>query len=279
MTRVLSGSVVAKEIRAEVTSAAERLTAERRTPHLAVVLATDDESTAAYVRSISAAARKCGIACNVVDLGPNATSIRIRSELEALSSDPMVHGIILQTPLPPNTDFDTLASAIDPAKDVDGANPLSLGLLAARLPAFAPATAEAVMVLLDHYEIPLSGANAVVVGRSTVVGKPAALLLVNRDATVTICHRRTADLAAHTQGADVIVVAAGQPGLLTGKHVGSQAVVIDVGTNVDDDGNLIGDVDFASVDGVAAALTPVPGGVGPVTTALLLQHTITSALR
>lgn len=156
-----------------------------------------------------------------------------------------------------------LASAIDPAKDVDGANPLSLGLLAARLPAFAPATAEAVMVLLDHYEVPLSGSNAVVVGRSTVVGKPAALLLVNRDATVTICRRRTADLAAHTLGTDVIVVAAGQLGLLTGKHVGPQAVVIDVGTNVDDDGNLTGDVNFASVDGIEAALTPVGGGVGP----------------
>ena len=278
-TRVLSGSVVAKEIRADVTDAAARLEAVGRSPHLAVVVATDDESTAAYVRSISGAARKCGIRCSVVDLGPKATSIRIRSELEALSSDPTVHGIILQTPLPATADFDTLASALDPEKDVDGANPLSLGLLAARLPAFAPATAEAVMVLLDHYEVPLSGANAVVVGRSTVVGKPAALLLLNRDATVTVCHRRTADLAAHTQGADVIVVAAGQPGLLTGKHVGSRAVVIDVGTNVDDNGNLIGDVDAASVDGKAAALTPVPGGVGPVTTALLLQHTITSALR
>ncbi|TKV56868.1 bifunctional 5,10-methylenetetrahydrofolate dehydrogenase/5,10-methenyltetrahydrofolate cyclohydrolase [Nakamurella flava] len=279
MTRVLSGSAVAKEIRAGVTAAAERLSAEGREPHLAVVVATADESTAAYVRSIGGAARKCGIRCSVVDLGPDATSIRIRSELEALSADPAVHGIILQTPLPPSADFDTLASAIDPAKDVDGANPLSLGLLAARLPAFAPATAEAVMVLLDHYEVPLSGANAVVVGRSTVVGKPAALLLLNRDATVSVCHRRTTDLAAHTLNADVVVVAAGQPGLLTGKHVGANTVVVDVGTNVEADGSLIGDVDFASVDGVAAALTPVPGGVGPVTTALLLQHTITSASR
>jgi methylenetetrahydrofolate dehydrogenase (NADP+)/methenyltetrahydrofolate cyclohydrolase len=278
-TKVLSGSAVAKEIRAEVTAAAAHLSAEGRTPHLAVVLATADESTAAYVRSIGSSAQRCGIRCSVVDLGPKATSVRIRSELEALSSDQAVHGIILQTPLPPGTDFDTLASAIDPDKDVDGANPLSLGRLAARLPAFAPATAEAVMVLLDHYTVPLSGADAVVVGRSTVVGKPVALLLTHRDATVTVCHRHTKDLAVHTRRADVLVVAAGQAGLITAEHVAPQTLVIDVGTNVVSDGSLVGDVDAGSVRGRAAGLTPVPGGVGPVTTALLLQHTITSARR
>ena len=206
-------------------------------------------------------------------------SVRIRAELEALSTDPAVHGIILQTPLPPNADFDSLASAIDPAKDIDGANPQSLGLLAARLPAFAPATAEAVMVLLDHYAVPLSGAEAVVIGRSTVVGKPAALLLIHRDATVTVCHRHTKNLAEHTRRADVLVVAAGQPGLITADHVAPHTIVIDVGTNATADGGLVGDVDADSVSGRVAGLTPVPGGVGPVTTALLLQHTITSANR
>jgi methylenetetrahydrofolate dehydrogenase (NADP+)/methenyltetrahydrofolate cyclohydrolase len=181
--------------------------------------------------------------------------------------------------LPPNADFDSLASAIDPAKDIDGANPQSLGLLAARLPAFAPATAEAVMVLLDHYTVPLSGADAVVIGRSTVVGKPAALLLIHRDATVTVCHRHTKNLAEHSRRADVLVVAAGQPGLITAEHVGPHAIVIDVGTNATADGGLVGDVDAASVSGRVAGLTPVPGGVGLVTTALLLQHTITSANR
>jgi len=279
MTTNLTGSEVAGRIRADVTAAAAQLTAAGTTPHLAVVLATADESTAWYVRSIARAAERCGVRCTVVDLGPDATPVGIRAELDALSTDPAVHGIILQTPLPPNADFDSLASAIDPAKDIDGANPQSLGLLAARLPAFAPATAEAVMVLLDHYAVPLSGADAVVIGRSTVVGKPAALLLIHRDATVTVCHRHTKNLTEHSRRADVLVVAAGQPGLITAEHVGPDAIVIDVGTNATADGGLVGDVDPASVSGRVAGLTPVPGGVGPVTTALLLQHTVTSASR
>jgi methylenetetrahydrofolate dehydrogenase (NADP+)/methenyltetrahydrofolate cyclohydrolase len=279
MTITLTGSEVAQRIRTEVIAAAAQLTAAGTTPHLAVVLATADESTAWYVRSIARAAERCGVRSSIVDLGPDATSVRIRAELEALSTDPSVHGIILQTPLPPTTDFESLAAAIDPAKDIDGANPQSLGLLAARLPSFAPATAEAVMVLLDHYAVPLSGANAVVIGRSTVVGKPAALLLIHRDATVTVCHRHTKDLAEQSRRADVLVVAAGQPGLITADHVAPHTIVIDVGTNATADGALIGDVDAESVAGRVAGLTPVPGGVGPVTTALLLQHTITSANR
>lgn len=279
MTRTLTGSDLAAQIRADVSATAAALEASGVTPHLAVVLATADEATAAYVRSIARAAQRCGLRCSVVDLGPQATPVRIRAELDALSTDPAVHGIILQTPLPPTADFDTLASAIEPGKDIDGANPLSLGRLAARLPAFAPATAEAVMVLLDHYAVPLSGADAVVVGRSTVVGKPVALLLTNRDATVTVCHRHTKDLAAHTRPADVLVVAAGQAGLITAEHIGAETVVIDVGTNVGADGGLVGDVDASAVVGRAAGLSPVPGGVGPVTTALLLQHTVASARR
>jgi methylenetetrahydrofolate dehydrogenase (NADP+)/methenyltetrahydrofolate cyclohydrolase len=275
----MTGSEVAQKIRAEVIAAAAQLTAAGNPPHLAVVLATDDESTAWYVRSIARAAERCGVRCSIVDLGPDATSVRIRAELAALSTDPSVHGIILQTPLPSGTDFESLASAIDPAKDIDGANPQSLGLLAARLPSFAPATAEAVMVLLDHYAVPLSGADAVVIGRSTVVGKPAALLLIHRDATVTVCHRHTKDLAEHSRRADVLVVAVGQPGLITADHVAPHTIVIDVGTNATSDGALVGDVDAESVAGRVAGLTPVPGGVGPVTTALLLQHTITSANR
>ncbi len=279
MTTTLTGSDVAMRIRAEVTAAAAQLTAAGTIPHLAVVLATADESTAWYVRSIARAAERCGVRCSIVDLGPDATPVGIRAELDALSTDPAVHGIILQTPLPPTADFDSLASAIDPAKDIDGANPQSLGLLAAQLPAFAPATAEAVMVLLDHYSVPLSGANAVVIGRSTVVGKPVALLLIHRDATITVCHRHTKNLAEHTRRADVLVVAAGQPGLITGDHVAPHTIVIDVGTNATLDGELVGDVDAESVTGHVAGLTPVPGGVGPVTTALLLQHTLTSATR
>jgi methylenetetrahydrofolate dehydrogenase (NADP+)/methenyltetrahydrofolate cyclohydrolase len=277
MTQDLSGKELAAGMRAEVAAAAAELAAAGTPPRLAVVVATADESSAWYVRSIARAAEKTGIACSVVDLGETATTDRIRAELAALSGDPAVHGIVLQTPLPADAVFEDLAASIDPAKDVDGANPLSLGRLAAGLPAFAPATAAAVLALLDHHGIPLSGAHAVVVGRSTVVGKPAALLLLQRDATVTVCHSRTKDLAAVSRSADVLVAAVGRSELITAEHVGQDAVVIDVGTNPTPDGGLVGDVDAGSVTGRAAGLSPVPGGVGPVTTALLLRHTVASA--
>ena len=278
MTQDLSGKELAAGIRAEVAAAAADLTAAGTPPRLAVVVATADESSAWYVRSIARAAEKTGIACSVVDLGETATPDRIRAELAALSGDPEVHGIILQTPLPAEAVFEDLAASIDPAKDVDGANPLTLGRLAAGLPAFAPATAEAVLALLDHHGIPLAGAHAVVVGRSNVVGKPAALLLLQRDATVTVCHRHTKELAEVASSADVLVAAVGRPNLITAEFVAEDAVVIDVGTNATPDGRLVGDVDADSVTGRAAGLTPVPGGVGPVTTALLLRHTVASAV-
>jgi methylenetetrahydrofolate dehydrogenase (NADP+) / methenyltetrahydrofolate cyclohydrolase len=277
MTEDLSGKELAAGIRAEVAAAVAELAAAGTPPRLAVVVATADESSAWYVRSIARAAEKTGIACSVADLGETATPDRIRAELAALSGDPAVHGIILQTPLPADAVFEDLAASIDPAKDVDGANPLSLGRLAAGLPAFAPATAEAVVALLDHHGIPLAGAHAVVVGRSNVVGKPAALLLLQRDATVTVCHRHTKELAEVTRSADVLVAAVGRPNLITAEFVAEDAVVVDVGTNPTPDGGLVGDVDADSVTGRAAGLTPVPGGVGPVTTALLLQHTVASA--
>ncbi|MCZ2818114.1 bifunctional 5,10-methylenetetrahydrofolate dehydrogenase/5,10-methenyltetrahydrofolate cyclohydrolase [Modestobacter sp. VKM Ac-2984] len=277
MTARLSGRELAAGIRAEVAAAAAELAAAGTPPRLAVLVATADESSSWYVRSIARAAAETGVVCSVVDLGESATPDRIRAELAALSRDPAVHGIILQTPLPADAVFEDLAAAIDPAKDVDGANPLSLGRLAAGLPAFAPATAAAVLALLDHHGIPLSGAHAVVVGRSTVVGKPVAHLLLQRDATVTVCHSRTKELAEVTGSADVLVVAVGRPGLVTAEHVAEGAVVIDVGTNPTPDGGLVGDVDAGSVSGRVAGLTPVPGGVGPVTTALLLHQTIQAA--
>jgi methylenetetrahydrofolate dehydrogenase (NADP+) / methenyltetrahydrofolate cyclohydrolase len=277
MTATLRGTDLAAGIRAEVTAGAAELTAAGTPPRLAVVVATADESSAWYVRSIARAAEKTGIACSVVDLGASATPERIRAALEELSGDPAVHGVILQTPLPAGAAFEELAASIDPAKDVDGANPLSLGRLAAGLPAFAPATAAAVLALLDHHGVPLAGAHAVVVGRSNVVGKPVAHLLLQRDATVTTCHRGTKDLALVTRSADVLVAAVGRPELITAEHVAEDAVVVDVGTNPTADGGLVGDVDARSVTGRVAGLTPVPGGVGPVTTALLLQHTVASA--
>lgn len=273
---VLSGKELGAAVRAEATAAAAELTASGTPPKLAVVVATADESSAWYVRSIARSAGKAGIDCEIVDLGAEATAGRIGDRLAALSADASVHGVILQTPLPAGAALEDLASAIAFEKDVDGANPLSLGRLAAGLPAFAPATAEAVVALLDHHKVELAGRHVAVVGRSTVVGKPVAHLLLDKNATVTVCHSRTRDLAAVTSAADVVVAAVGRPGLITAAHVRPGAVVVDVGTNPTADGGLVGDVD-PSVTDRAAALTPVPGGVGPVTTALLLQHTVKAA--
>jgi methylenetetrahydrofolate dehydrogenase (NADP+)/methenyltetrahydrofolate cyclohydrolase len=276
VTTLLTGKEPATALREATATKAAALSAADVQPCLAVVTATDDEGSAWYVRSIAKAATKVGITCNVCDLGPTAAPDMIRAALGELSIDDTVHGIILQTPLPAGAALKDLAGAIDPAKDVDGANPVSLGRLAAGLPAFAPATAEAVLVILDHYGIELTGRNAVVVGRSLVVGKPLAHLLLDRNATVTVAHSRSRDLPSTTRQADVLVAAAGRAGLITPEYVGAETTVIDVGTNPTDDGGLVGDADAAIVDHVAA-ITPVPGGVGPVTTALLLAHTVAAA--
>jgi methylenetetrahydrofolate dehydrogenase (NADP+)/methenyltetrahydrofolate cyclohydrolase len=237
-----------------------------------------DEAATWYVRSLATAAAKADVGCDVIDLTPVNAADRIRTALTELSGLATVHGIIVPTPLPQGTRLAELAEAIDPGKDVDGANPASLGRIMTGLPAFAPATAEAVIRLLDHHRVALSGRRAVVVGRSAVVGKPLAQLLLDRDATVTVCHSRTRDLAAITVQADVLVVAAGRAGLIGTEHVGPGTTVIDVGTNATPDGGLAGDVDPA-VAQVAGALSPVPGGVGPVTTALLLRHVTEAAAR
>ncbi|GAA1223852.1 bifunctional 5,10-methylenetetrahydrofolate dehydrogenase/5,10-methenyltetrahydrofolate cyclohydrolase [Kitasatospora nipponensis] len=273
---VLSGRELASELREEVTRRAAALAQRGRPVRLAVVSATDDGASAWYVRSIASAAARVGIVCDVLELGPQAGPERITETLRTLSADDEVHGIILQTPLPAGAALEDLASAIVPGKDVDGANPLSLGRLAAGLPAFAPATAEAVVRLLEHHGVPTAGRRAAVVGRSTVVGKPVAHLLLDRDATVTVCHSRTRELAEVTRAADIVVAAVGRAGLLTADHIGAGATVIDVGTNPTADGGLVGDVDPAAAER-AGALTPVPGGVGPVTTALLLRHTVQAA--
>jgi methylenetetrahydrofolate dehydrogenase (NADP+) / methenyltetrahydrofolate cyclohydrolase len=271
--RELSGRELARQLRAGVAVRAAELAAAGRQPRLAVVTANDDGGSAAYVRSIAAAAARDGIACDVSRTG---TAGGILAMLAQLADDPEVHGIILQTPLPEGANLAALAAAIPPAKDVDGASPESIGRLVAGLPAFAPATAEAVLTLLDHYGVELRGRHAVVVGRSVVVGKPVAHLLLDRHATATVCHSRTADLPAVTRQADVLVAAVGRAALIGPGHVSPGTTVIDVGTNPAADGGLAGDVDPA-VAGVAAALTPVPGGIGPVTTALLLSHVVQAA--
>ena len=277
MTRLLEGKLSAAAIRDDTAAAAHRLREGGVVPSLALVLATADESAAWYTRAIARAGEKVGVEVRIERLADDSSADEIRSALRKLSADTSVHGIILQAPLPPGVDGVAVAADIAPEKDVDGANPLSLGRLTAGLPAFAPATAAAVMRLLDDQGVALSGRHAVVVGRSLVVGKPVAMLLLARNATVTICHSRTVDLPTVTSRADVLVAAVGRPRMLGAEHVKPGAVVIDVGTTPDDDGTLVGDVDSDAVMGRAEAVTPVPGGVGPVTTALLLYSTVAAA--
>ena len=280
---LIDGRVIAAAIGQDVTARAAALkTAVLKTsasavvPTLAVVVPTSDEAALWYVRSIGRAADRTGIDCRVLHLSePSQTELR--TTLRDLSADDTVHGVICQTPLPAGLSLSEVGGDIDPAKDVDGASPVSLGRLAAGLPAFAPATAAAVLEILGREQIPLTGARAVVVGRSTVVGKPVALLLLAENATVTVCHSRTTGLAEICAGADVLVAAVGRAGFIGADFVKPGAVVIDVGTNPTPDGGLVGDVDASAVADKAARLTPVPGGVGPVTTMMLLRHVVTAA--
>jgi methylenetetrahydrofolate dehydrogenase (NADP+)/methenyltetrahydrofolate cyclohydrolase len=285
VTHLVDGRTIAVTMATATAAAADVLRSGGITPTLAVLVPTDDAGAAWYLRSIQRAAARTGIACQVHWMGgqrcalPSAAEISDR--LAELSRDPAVHGVICQTPLPAGAELAQVGAAIPVGHDVDGANPASLGGLAAGLPGvFAPATAAAVLQILQHERIPLSGRRAVVVGRSTVVGKPVALLLLAGHATVTVAHSRTADLPAVCREADILVVAAGRPRLIGADHVRPGAVVIDVGTTPTETaagGGLAGDVDAAAVTGIASVLTPVPGGVGPVTTAVLMQHTLAAA--
>jgi methylenetetrahydrofolate dehydrogenase (NADP+)/methenyltetrahydrofolate cyclohydrolase len=277
---LIDGRKIAAELAEQTAARVEALVARGVTPTLAIVVATTDEGSAWYVRSLVRAAGKLGIDARVVQLDPAGDAATIRTALATASADPTVHGVMCQTPLPHGLRLEDVSGAIDPACDVDGANPVSLGSLAAGVPgAFAPATAAAVMEILKHQGVPLPGRRAVVIGRSNVVGKPAALLLLAEHATVTICHSRTQDLPSVARQADVLIAAVGRAKMVTADYVAPGATVIDVGTNATADGSLVGDVDTDAVAAVAGAVTPVPGGVGPVTTMLLMAQTVTAAER
>lgn len=277
MTTELRGHETASEIRRDAAHLAGRLRASGVVPTLAIVLATSDGGALWYSRAIANAAETEGIDCRLTTLSTDATDAEIADAIIGLAEDDGVHGIILQTPLPPGVSAHTLARMIPPEKDIDGMNPLSVGRLVLGHASFAPATAEAVLRLLQSNGSTLSGAHVSVIGRSAVVGKPVAQLLLREDATVTMCHSRTRSLREITACADIVVAAVGRPRFVTGDFIRRGATVIDVGTNAEPDGSLVGDVDEESVRGIADALTPVPGGVGPVTTATLLLHTVQAA--
>ncbi len=245
------------------------------TPTLAVVVPGDDPAALSYVRVLERTAGRVGVAFQRHQLTDDPAELV--ATLDRLAADPSVHGIVAQTPLPAGLTAGEVGDRIPPGKDVDGMNPVSLGRLALGLAAFAPATAAAVVEVLRRGEVVMAGARACVIGRSAVVGKPAALLLLAENATVTVCHSRTTELATVAHEADIVVAAVGRPKLVGAGFVRPGAAVIDVGTNVTDTG-LVGDVDADAIAGVAGVLTPVPGGVGPVTTMILLRHTVQAAL-
>jgi methylenetetrahydrofolate dehydrogenase (NADP+)/methenyltetrahydrofolate cyclohydrolase len=285
--RLLEGAPIAREIRAGVATDVAAFTARYgHAPVLAIVVCGHRAPSMVYLRQILDGCAKVGIEGRLVELdgpddtGTDATRLEVDlvAEIHRLNADPEVAGIIVQMPLPPGIGLRAVIDAIDPAKDVDGIHPLNAGLLRLGYEGFVPATAHAAMEMLHHSGITIAGKTAVVVGRSPVVGMPVAFMLVREDATVTVCHSRTANLARHVREADIVVVAAGQPGLITGAMLRPGAVVVDVGINVVD-GHLTGDVDFASACAVAGAITPVPGGVGPLTNALLLSHLVRAAER
>jgi len=277
--RVLEGGPIAEEIRRAVAEdVAAFTTRQGRPPGLRVVIVGRDAPSAVYLERILRGCAKVGIDAGFVELEGEATEASITAAVRSLNEDPAVDGVIVQMPLPPTIRLRAIIDAIDPAKDIDGIHPLNAGLLRLGYDGFLPATAHAAIEILRRSGIEIAGRDAVVIGRSAVVGMPAAFILVREDATVTVCHSRTTDLASHVARADIVVVAAGRPGLVTGAMLKPGAVVVDVGINVVD-GRIVGDVDFESAAAVASAITPVPGGVGPLTNAILLTHLIRAAER
>jgi methylenetetrahydrofolate dehydrogenase (NADP+)/methenyltetrahydrofolate cyclohydrolase len=244
---------------------------------LAIVVGSD-EASLAYTRRLEALCGEIGIEARIVVIDEGSATEAAMTTVAGLNADPGVAGVIVQQPLPAGIDAGAVTALIDPGKDVDGVTAVNAGRLALGEPAFGPATALAVIEILRRHDVAVAGRRAVVVGRSNVVGKPLALLLLGMNATVTICHSKTADLAAATREGDVVVAAVGRPRLLTAEMVSEGAVVVDVGTNFVD-GKMVGDVDFDSVAGVAGALTPVPGGVGPVTNLMLVFNLLAAAGR
>src|SRR4029079_4566013 len=272
--REIDGRAISASIAAEVTASVEQLKGTGVTPTLAVVVPTDDEGSAWYVRSIERTAKRLGIDCRVDNM-PGTDAASLTKRLQELSADSSVHAVMCQTPLPAGTPPEDVGQHIAFEKDVDGANPESLGRLLAGMDCFAPATAMAVHEILKRENVPLLGKRVVMVGRSTIVGKPAALLLLAEHATVTICHSRTQDLGAVVREADVVVAAVGRAAMITGDMVREGATVVDVGINRVE-GKVVGDV-AEDVRGKAGLLTPVPGGVGPMTIASLLRNTVKAA--
>ncbi|MDD2205932.1 MAG: bifunctional methylenetetrahydrofolate dehydrogenase/methenyltetrahydrofolate cyclohydrolase FolD [Aminobacterium sp.] len=272
--QILDGKKVAADVRASIKKEVDSLKAEgKHIPGLAVVLVGENPASKVYVGQKEKKCKEVGFNSFLHKLPATTTEEELLKLIETLNNDKAVDGILVQLPLPPQIGTNKILKAIDPLKDVDGFHPVNMGNLVTGLPAVHPCTPKGIMYMLDAYNIDIEGKHAVVVGRSNIVGKPIAHLLLDRNATVTICHSRTRDLASIVRQADIVVAAVGKPHLITASMVKEGAVIVDVGMNRLEEG-LVGDVDFEAVAEVASWITPVPGGVGPLTIAMLLQNTL-----
>jgi len=276
---LIDGNALAKQIRAEVAGRTQALKAKGIQPHLAILLVGEDPASQVYVKHKVADSEQTGLKATLERHPATMTEADLLARIRALNDDATVHGILVQLPLPRQMDTHKVIETISPAKDVDGFHVASAGALMVGQPGFWPCTPYGCLKMLDSIGYDLKGKHAVVIGRSNIVGKPMAMMLLGRDATVTVCHSRTKDLADFTRRADVVVAAVGKRNVLTRDMVKPGAVVIDVGMNRNDEGKLCGDVDFEGVKEVAGWITPVPGGVGPMTRAMLLVNTIEAAER
>ena len=281
--QLIDGNALSRQLRTEVAQRAAALKARGTTPGLAVVLVGDNPASQVYVRNKVKACEDSGLHSVLEKYEADMTEAALLARVQALNNDPSIHGILVQLPLPAHIDAQKVIEAISPAKDVDGFHIASAGALMTGMPGFWPCTPYGCMKMLESLNdgkgYDLRGKHAVVIGRSNIVGKPMALMLLQKDATVTVCHSRTADLKAQTLQADVIVAAVGKRNVLTADMVKPGAVVLDVGMNRNDEGKLCGDVDFDGVKAVASHITPVPGGVGPMTITMLLVNTLEAAER
>jgi methylenetetrahydrofolate dehydrogenase (NADP+)/methenyltetrahydrofolate cyclohydrolase len=277
--QLIDGNALAKKIRAEVAQRTAALKAKGVTPGLAVILVGEDPASQVYVKHKVNDSREAGLNSVLERYPATMDEEQLLARIRALNEDPFIHGILVQLPLPKHMDANKVIEAISPAKDVDGFHVASAGALLIGRPGFWPCTPYGCMKMLESIGYELRGKNAVVIGRSNIVGKPMALMLLQKNATVSICHSATKDLKAHTLQADLVVAAVGKRDMLTADMVKPGAVVIDVGMNRNDEGKLCGDVDFAGVSEVAGWITPVPGGVGPMTRAMLLVNTLEAAER
>ena len=277
MAEIIDGKKISSEVRAEIKQKTEALKEKGITPGLAVILVGEDPASQVYVRNKKKACEEVGFLSRVYELPKETKPEELLSLIRDLNGDPAIHGILVQLPLPPQFDSDQVVNTIAPEKDVDAFHPLNVGKLMLGKPEFLPCTPAGIMVLLKRSGIDPAGKSCVVIGRSNIVGKPMAMLLLHANATVTVCHSRTQNLPEITRRADILISAVGKAGFVTADMVKPSAVVIDVGMNRNAEGKLCGDVDFSAVEPLASAITPVPGGVGPMTITMLLQNTLTAA--